>query len=171
MAAPSAQLSTAAARLSRRHLVIGWIGLLIFLTLGIILESLHGFKSAYYLDTRNVTRRLMWTLAHSHGTLFSLVNIAFALCVTRLAAPRERQLRIASFGLTGALALMPLGFFLGGLKLYGGDPGLGILLVPVGAVLLLMGVGAVAFEVVWNRSVGREESGVSAGSSKKPSRN
>jgi len=151
--------------------VIGWIGLLIFLTMGIVLESLHGFKSGYYLDTRNVTRRLMWTLAHSHGTLFSLVNIGFALCVTRIGAPRAGLLRIASFGLTGALALMPLGFFLGGLKLYGGDPGLGILLVPLGAILLLAGVGAVAIEVIRSRSAGVEETNIGAGSSKRPPRN
>lgn len=134
-------------RLSRRHLMIGWIGLVVFLTLGIVLESLHGLKAGYYLDTRNVTRRLMWTLAHAHGTLFSLVNIVFALCLSRLTAPRERRLRLASAGLGGALALMPLGFFLGGLKLYGGDPGPGILLVPLGAVLLLVGAGAFALEM------------------------
>jgi hypothetical protein len=138
-------------------LIVGWIGLLIFLTLGIVLESLHGFKAGYYLDTRNSTRRLMWTLAHTHGTLFSLVNILFAVSLSHLAALRERRLRLVSFSLIGALTLMPLGFFLGGLKLYGGDPGPGILLVPVGAILLLAGVGAFTFEVVRNRDVGRVE--------------
>jgi hypothetical protein len=48
---------------------------------------------------------------------------------------------------------MPLGFFLGGLKFYGGDPGLGIVLVPIGAALLLLGVGA--FLVALFRSRGR----------------
>lgn len=129
-------------RIVRRHLVVGWAGLFLFLMLGITLELLHGFKSGYYLDTRNATRRLMWTLAHTHGTLFSLVNIAFALCATRLARGQESHLRLASRGLIGALLLMPLGFFLGGLKFYDGDPGLGIFLVPAGAVLLLLGVGA-----------------------------
>ena len=140
-------------RLSRRHLLIGWTGLLVFLALGIALELLHGFKSDYYLDTRNTTRRLMWTLAHTHGTLFSLVNIAFAVSVSRITSAQETLLPWASRGLCGALLLMPLGFFLGGLKFYGGDPGLGILLVPIGATLLLLGVGA--FLVALVRSRGR----------------
>jgi len=36
--------------------------------------------------------------------------------------------------------VLPLGFFLGGFGLHGGDPGLGVLLVPVGALLLLLPV-------------------------------
>src|SRR5262249_28343974 len=132
----SSSSSEAAERLSRRHLVIGWTGLLLFLALGIVLETLHGFTSAYYLDTRNATRRLMWTVAHSHGTLFSLVNIAFALSLPHLTFNPGR-LRLAGIGLTGGLVLLPLGFLLGGVKMYGGDPGPGILLVPVGAVSFL----------------------------------
>jgi len=138
-------------RLSRRHLLIGWTGLLVFLALGIALELLHGFKADYYLDTRNTTRRLMWTLAHTHGTLFSLVNIAFAVSVSRIASAQEKLLPWASRGLSGALWLMPLGFFLGGVKFYGGDPGLGILLVPIGAALLLLGVGAFLVALVRSR--------------------
>jgi len=40
----------------------------------------------------------------------------------------------------GATLLMPAGFFLGGVVFYGGDPGVGILLLPIGAVLLLVAV-------------------------------
>jgi hypothetical protein len=133
--------------------LIGWTGLLVFLALGVALELLHGFKADYYLDTRNTTRRLMWTLAHTHGTLFSLVNIAFAVSVSRITPAQEALLPWASCGLYGALLLMPLGFFLGGLKFYGGDPGWGIVLVPIGAALLLLGVGA--FLVALFRSRGR----------------
>jgi len=43
--------------------------------------------------------------------------------------------------LTGATVLLPGGFFLGGAMIYAGDPGVGILLVPVGALLLLVAVG------------------------------
>ena len=42
--------------------------------------------------------------------------------------------------LLSALILLPGGFFLGGLVIYSGDPGLGILLVPLGALFLLSGV-------------------------------
>src|SRR4030095_9935867 len=137
---------------TRRHLIVGWTGLLVFLALGITLGSLHAFKTGYSLDTRNSTRRLMWTLAHSHGTLFSLVNIAFALSLARVAPLEKRCLVWASGGLLGALLLMPLGFFLGGLNFYGGDPGQGILLVPMGALCLLVGVGAFLAGLLRNRA-------------------
>ena len=133
-AVPAAQ----ARILERRHLILGWIGLLVFMSLGIFLEVLHGLKLDLYLDVRNATRRLMWTLAHAHGTLFSLVNIAFALTLPRLSGV---PMKTASRCFVGALAVFPLGFFLGGLWIYGGDPGPGILLVPVGAILLLYGTG------------------------------
>ncbi len=35
---------------------------------------------------------------------------------------------------------MPGGFFIGGVSIYAGDPGLGIVLVPVGGVLLFAAV-------------------------------
>ena len=43
----------------------------------------------------------------------------------------------------GALTL-PLGFLLGGLVIHDGDPGIGVVLVPIGAVMLLYGVGSAA---------------------------
>jgi hypothetical protein len=127
--------------LSRRHLLVGWAGLLIFLSLGIILEALHGLKLNFYLDPRNVTRRLMWTLAHAHGTLFSLIQIAFAVSVNSVHSAAAKPLKLVSRCLIGALILMPAGFFLGGLRLYGGDPGVGVFLVPVGALMILVAVG------------------------------
>ena len=36
---------------------------------------------------------------------------------------------------------MPFGFFLGGLGHYESDPGVGVLLAPVGAALVLVGIG------------------------------
>jgi len=87
----------------------------------------------------------MWRLAHAHGTLFSLVNIAFALSLRLLRDPPLRPLQWASACLVGSLILLPLGFFLGGLWLYGGDPGIGVFVVPVGAVMLLGAVGTFLF--------------------------
>lgn len=126
--------------LSRRHLLVGWAGLLIFLSLGIVLETLHGLKLNFYLDPRNVTRRLMWTLAHAHGTLFSLIHIAFAVSMSALHTKVPRALQLVSRCLIGALILMPLGFFAGGLHLLGGDPGVGVFLVPIGALMILVAV-------------------------------
>ena len=127
----------------RRHLRFGWWSLLVFLTLGIVLEALHGFKVGWYMDVSNATRRLMWTLAHAHGTLLGLLHIAFAGTLRLMPAESARSKRFASPCLIGSSVLLPGGFLLGGIVVYGGDPGLGILLLPFGAVLLVVGVALV----------------------------
>src|SRR5213593_3104380 len=134
---PRERLARDPAALAQRHLRFGWWTLLVFLSLGLVLEALHGFKVGAYLNPSNDTRRLVWTLAHAHGTLFGLLNIAFAFTVGRLAEWPARSRGIASACLRGATLLMPAGFFLGGVRVYSGDPGIGINLVPVGGLLLL----------------------------------
>jgi hypothetical protein len=124
----------------RRHLRFGWWSLFVFATLGLSLELLHGFKVRAYLDVSNETRRLMWTLAHAHGTLLALVHVVFGLCVATFPDIGARSLRLISRSLMAASVLLPGGFFLGGILFYSGDPGLGVLLVPVGAVALLTAV-------------------------------
>jgi hypothetical protein len=128
----------------RRHLRFGWWSLLVFSALGLALESLQGFKVRAYLDLTNETRRLMWTLAHAHGTLLAVIHVIFALTVRASPDLNPRDLRTISAALVGASLLLPGGFFLGGVVFYGGDPGLGVLLVPVGAMLLLTAVFLVA---------------------------
>jgi hypothetical protein len=128
-----------------RHLRTGWIGLLVFLSLGIFLEALHGLKLNVYLDVRNSTRRLMWTLSHAHGALFSLIHLAFACSLSALGNREGKTLPVTNLltisrCLIGAIVLLPLGFLLGGIWIFDGDPGPGILLVPVGATLLFIGV-------------------------------
>ena len=122
------------------HLSFGWMSLLVFLSLGLVLEALHGFKVGWYLDVGHETRRLMWTLGHAHGTLLSLVNLGLAFTIRALPGWAPGPRRLASRALIAATVLMPGGFLLGGLYIYGGDPGVGILLVPVGALLLLTSV-------------------------------
>lgn len=124
----------------RRHLRFGWLLILIFLTLGIGLEAMHGLKLGWYLDLSNSTRRLMFTLAHSHGTLLGLLNIGFAATIANLPGWDPNRRRLAGNCLLAASILIPAGFFLGGLFVYGGDPGLGIALVPMGALLLFVAV-------------------------------
>lgn len=126
---------------ARRHLTFGWWSLLVFLTLGIALESLHGLKVGWYLSVANESRRLMLTLAHAHGTLLALVHLAFAATAC---GGDDAWRRWASPCLVAASLLLPGGFLLGGLFVYGGDPGLGVLLVPVGAALLLAAVALTA---------------------------
>ncbi len=127
---------------SDRHLRFGWWSLFLFLFLGLALETVHGFKLGWYLDVGNEMRRLMFTLAHAHGTLLALVNIAAGL--TLRTVPGFGLAPGASRALLWGAGLLPAGFFLGGLVIHDGDPGLGILLAPVGAVLLLYGVGSAA---------------------------
>jgi len=129
---------------ARRHLRVGWWSLLVFATLGLALETLHGFKVRAYLDVTSDTRRLMWTLAHAHGTLVAVVHVIFALTVRSTPSLATRDFRAVSAALVAASVLLPGGFFLGGVAFYGGDPGLGVLLVPVGAILLLFAIFTVA---------------------------
>ena len=126
--------------LARRHLRFGWTAVLVFGLLGLILETLHGFKVRAYLDVSNETRRMMWTLAHAHGTLLGIVTVLYGLTVAHFADWGHATL--PSRGLRAAAVLLPAGFFLGGVQPYGGDPGLGILLVPVGAIELVAALAA-----------------------------
>ncbi len=122
--------------LSARHVRIGWWAVFVFIVLGAVLEGLHAFKASLYVDLANESRRLMWTLAHAHGTLLGLLHFAFAVTVRWLPDWSPGPRTTASRALTAATVLLPGGFFLGGLIIHGGDPGIGIALVPVGAVLL-----------------------------------
>lgn len=138
----------------RRHLRFGWWALLVFLGIGFALELLHGFKVRMYLDVSNETRRLMWTLAHAHGGLLSVIHIAFAVSLRaapRLAGPNTG---LVSACLIAATVFLPGGFFLGGIAFYSGDPGIGIALAPVGAASLIVAVYLTA------RATGRLSSGL-----------
>jgi hypothetical protein len=122
-----------------RHTRVGWWALFIYTGLGLALEALHAFKAPTYLAVSNETRRLMWTLAHAHGTLVALLNIAYGVCL-RIGAIGGRLVRVTSPLLLASLLLLPLGFFVGGVQFYNGDPGVGAALVPLGAAALLGGL-------------------------------
>ena len=127
------------------NLRFGWWSLLVFLCLGGVLETLHGFKIGWYVDVGNETRRLMFTLAHAHGTLLALVNIAAGLTVHMVERFTLRP--SVSFALIWAAILLPGGFFLGGIVIYDGDPGLGVWLVPIGAALLFYSIARIALDL------------------------
>src|ERR1700758_231973 len=128
-----------------RNLRFGWWSLLVFLSLGAVLEALHGFKIGWYVDVGNDTRRLMFTLAHAHGTLLAVVNIAAGL--TARIVERFTLRSSVSLALIWAAILLPAGFFLGGIVIYDGDPGLGVWLVPIGAALLFYSVIRIALDL------------------------
>ena len=127
--------------LALRHLRLGWWTLAISLLLGLVLEALHGFKVGWYLDVGQETRRTMLTLAHTHGSLIGLVNVTAAICVSVFTHLTLSRFASAAF-LTGLL--LPLGFLLGAFGVHGGDPGIGILLAPVGGISLVAGVVSLA---------------------------
>src|SRR5262252_4027149 len=126
-----------------RHLRFGWWSLLVFATFGLILEGLHGFKARLYLDVSNETRRLLWTLAHAHGLGIGVVHVLFGLTLRVARDLPAVNVRWISWSLISASVLLPGGFFLAGVAFYGGDPGLGIVLVPAGAIVLLAAILAI----------------------------
>lgn len=127
---------------ARRHVRLGWAAIAVFMTMGLILEALHAFKTGWYLEEQYETRRLLFTLAHAHGSLLGLLNIAFGLTVGR--GLEGRAVATASRLFAIGTVLLPGGFFLGGFFLYGSDPGLGALLAPVGAVAVLVAAALAA---------------------------
>ena len=137
---------------SRRHLLVGWWALLVFVGLGIVLEAMHGLKIGWYLDLANETRRLTWRLAHAHGALFSLVNLAYAFTLDRLGGPKDSWVTLASRCLLAATILLPGGFLLGGISIHGGDPGVGIFLAPVGGLFFFAAIFLIARGVTRSKS-------------------
>ncbi len=132
--------------------MFAWWSLLCFVTLGITLEAMHGLKIGWYLEEPYETRRLMWTLAHTHGTLLALIHAAFAFTVFVLPGDATPRRSLVSPLLIAASVLMPGGFFLGGCFIYADDPGLGVWLVPPGALCLFVSVLLVAMGVARNKA-------------------
>ncbi|MBA2434005.1 MAG: hypothetical protein M3480_01385 [Verrucomicrobiota bacterium] len=123
----------------------GWISLAGWIVFGLLIEGLIGFRSPVLLD--DSIRRDMFRLAHAHGTLLNLVLIAAAICA-RLDLIRLG--RVTALGLRAAVVLLPGGFLLGGIWHFKDDPGVAILLVPVGALLLLTAALQIGCSV-WRR--------------------
>jgi hypothetical protein len=116
----------------------GWLGIAIWMSVGLLLESLMAYKAPSYLD--DAQRRELFRLAHAHGTLLHAVLVLAALCGRSASVPVSR---LGRFGLRGGAIVMPVGFFLAGLWHPEGDPGLFIWLVPAGAAMTIFGVVAI----------------------------
>lgn len=121
----------------------GWISLALWITFGLLLEGFIGFRTPALLD--DSVRRELFRLAHAHGTLLSIVLIVAALCA-RLNLIRLG--RMGALGLRAAALVLPFGFLLGGLWHFKDDPGIGIVLVPLGVLLFL----ATALHLAWSAS-------------------
>jgi len=123
----------------------GFITLAFWMTFGLLLEGLLGYKIPAYLNDN--LRRELFRLAHTHGALLSLVLIVTVICAkAEFIKPNtyaQNALRVGS-------VIMPLGFLLGGIWHFESDPGYLILLAPLGGVLMIFGVISCALSVKKN---------------------
>lgn len=106
---------------------------------GTLIESFLGFRAE---ALRDELRREMWSLAHFHGAMLGLINIVYA---------RYAQQSLASSFLIAGSLLMPFGFLTGGMWHPEGDPGIGIVLVPIGALCVIIAAGERA-AAAWRRN-------------------
>lgn len=124
----------AAQSLAGRMMVVGWVSIAFWMSVGLLLEGLLGYKIPAYLN--DLQRRELFRLAHTHGNLLGLILVVASLCISRSANPPPRAAQIA---LIAGSILMPLGFFFAGIWHPEGDPGIAIWLVPPGALLVIFG--------------------------------
>lgn len=140
--ADPASAPPAAPDLLRRHLRWGLWTLAIFAVAGLGLEVLHALKLPALVSPGTETRRLLWRLAHAHGALLGLLNLGYGLATPHL-HPAGGPTWVSGY-LRAATVLLPAGFLLGGVTIYGGDPGPGVVLAPPGGVLLALALAGAA---------------------------
>jgi hypothetical protein len=116
-----------------------WIGLAFWMTFGLLLEGLIGYRIPDYLS--DPQRRELFRLAHAHGGVLSLILLASALGIGHgMTAPA----RIVVAALRIGVVVMPLAFLVAGIWHYGNDPGLAIWLVPPSGLLVIFGIVGMA---------------------------
>lgn len=140
-AKPEAVRASETSALERAHLRLGWLLLLVGVVGGVVAEGLLGFKWPGILG--DALRRELLRLAHFHAGLLGLVNLVYAR-FGEAPGLSERTRRAASRALLWGSLCLPLGFLLGGLWHPEGDPGLGIVLVPLGAIGIAYALGVQA---------------------------
>lgn len=119
--------------------VQAWFSLAFWLSFGLLLEGLIGFRSPAYLQ--DATRRELFRLAHAHGALLSILLLVVWLYLQgKHISPPNAALR----SLQAGAILMPVGFLLGGAWHYESDPNALVFLAPLGGVMIIFGVIAIA---------------------------
>ena len=142
-ATPSTDTTTsiAAESSARKSLRYGFTALLLFVLGGLMLEFLHLIKAPWYLEDH--LRRELWVLGHAHGAVLALFNLAYAALLPRLAVAAS-----AGAWLRWGAALVPAGFIGGGIANSEGDPSLLIVLTPLGALAVVIGL-ALCVKAAW----------------------
>lgn len=126
---------------ARKSLRYGFSALLLFVLGGLTLEFLHLIKAPWYLE--NHLRRELWVLGHAHGAVLALFNLAYAGLLPRIGAAAG-----AGAWLRWGAALVPAGFIGGGIGNSEGDPSLLIVLTPLGALAVVIGL-ALCVKAAW----------------------
>jgi hypothetical protein len=124
-----------------RHLRLSLALAALFLAMGLWLEAMIGLRMAGWVD--DPLRREFLRLGHAHGGLLALLNLGLGLALERLGTPAAWAGTIRAAAWTGAL-LVGAGFVAGGLLHGPTDPGLPVLVVPAGALMLLGSLVAAA---------------------------
>src|ERR1044071_5251044 len=96
----------------------GWASIALWMSVGLLLEGLLGYKIPAYLN--DPQRRELFRLAHTHGTLLGVLLVVAALVLARGAIVPA----IAATALRVGAVLMPVGFFVAGIWHTESDPGL-----------------------------------------------
>ena len=124
----------------------GWISLAVFMSFGLLFEGLIGYRSPAYLN--DPMRRELFRLAHAHGTILSLLLLVGDqyLLSRQIVLPS-----LAKLSLRIGAAVMPLGFLLGGIRHTETDPNFLVILSPIGGVMIIFGVVAIAIASISRR--------------------
>lgn len=114
---------------------------------GLLFEGLIGYRSPAYLN--DPIRRELFRLAHAHGAILSLLLLIADQYLTSrgIAIPR-----LAMLSLRIGAVIMPFGFLLGGIWHTETDPHFSIILSPIGGVMLIFGIVAIAFASLQKRA-------------------
>lgn len=120
----------------RKNVAWGFVFLALFMAAGFFLGYMHDISAqreqwiAQYATGTHFEIRL----AHAHGALFGLINVAAGLALLALPVPSNRALWISRLALTGLL--MPIGILLH--VLFGVPP-----------VLVFLGGAAMIVAALW----------------------
>ncbi len=125
----------------QRHLRLSLGLTALFLAMGLWLEAMIGLRMTGWVD--DPLRREFLRLGHAHGGILGVLNLGLGLALERLATPELWAGLIRRAAWTGAL-LVGVGFVAGGLMHGPTDPGLPVLVVPAGALMLVGSLVAAA---------------------------
>jgi hypothetical protein len=126
----------------RSLLLQSFIGIAAWMSFGLLLEGFLGFRVSGYMS--DLVRRELFRLAHTHGTLLSVLLLLCTLTVSKgLVYPNK----FAVLSLRIGTVLMPFGFLLGGTWTNKEEPNFLVFLAPIGGILVIFSVINFVFSI------------------------